>query len=152
MNDVAIAELRRSFRLAVKDCSERGLYNSSKWAAESLNGLRKIDSEVPPAAAAFESQPTDAEHDSYVLGKAYFDCREYDHASAVLSECISQKAVFLRVYAKYMAGEKRREEESEVVMGPDDNNTTVNRECVTLQSDLEEYMGDNCLEPFILYL
>lgn len=45
---------------------------------------------------------------------------------------ISQKSLFLALYAKYMAGEKRKEEECEMILGPSDGSGTVNRELVEL--------------------
>lgn len=41
---------------------------------------------------------------------------------------LSQKALFLALYAKFMAGEKRKNEESEMVMGPQDLGTISNKE------------------------
>jgi anaphase-promoting complex subunit 8 len=40
----------------------------------------------------------------------------------------SQKSVFLAIYAKYLAGEKRRDEESEMILGPADGGMTMNKE------------------------
>jgi anaphase-promoting complex subunit 8 len=40
----------------------------------------------------------------------------------------SHKSLFLAIYAKYLAGEKRRDEESEMILGPADGGMTVNKE------------------------
>lgn len=45
---------------------------------------------------------------------------------------ISQKSLFLALYAKFMAGEKRKNEESEMVMGPQDLGTVVNKELLVV--------------------
>lgn len=50
---------------------------------------------------------------------------------------LSQKALFLALYAKYMSGEKRKDEESETVLGPADGGGTVNRELVGISQALE---------------
>ncbi|KAF9891478.1 Anaphase-promoting complex subunit 23 [Aspergillus nanangensis] len=50
---------------------------------------------------------------------------------------ISQKSLFLALYAKYLAGEKRKDEETEMVLGPADGGTTVNRELPDLARGLE---------------
>lgn len=50
---------------------------------------------------------------------------------------ISQKALFLALYAKYMAGEKRKDEESESILGPKDTGALVNRELVGISQMLE---------------
>src|ERR1051326_1591676 len=41
---------------------------------------------------------------------------------------LSQKALFLSLYARYMSGEKRKDEESEMILGPVDGGSTSNRE------------------------
>ena len=56
---------------------------------------------------------------------------------------LSQKALFLALYAKYMAGEKRKDEESEMVLGPADTGAVVNRELVGVSRQLEEYLEMN---------
>lgn len=45
---------------------------------------------------------------------------------------ISEKALFLALYAKYMSGEKRKDEDSEMILGPADNGLNVNRELVSI--------------------
>jgi anaphase-promoting complex subunit 8 len=55
---------------------------------------------------------------------------------------VSQKALFLALYAKYLSGEKRRDEESEMILGPADGGVTVNRELNGIAAALEEYLGE----------
>lgn len=55
---------------------------------------------------------------------------------------MSQKALFLALYAKYMSGEKRKEEDSEMILGPFDNATTRNKELVELIKILEGWFAD----------
>lgn len=52
---------------------------------------------------------------------------------------LSQKSLFLAVYARYLAGEKRREEASETILGPNDGPNSTNRELSTLVRCLEDY-------------
>ena len=52
---------------------------------------------------------------------------------------LSQKSLFLALYAKYLSGEKRKEEETEMVLGPADGGQTSNRELPTLARGLEGY-------------
>ena len=54
---------------------------------------------------------------------------------------LSQKSLFLALYAKYMAGEKRRDEDSEMALGPNDNGSTVNRELVSISRSLESWFA-----------
>ena len=55
---------------------------------------------------------------------------------------LSQKSLFLALYAKYMSGEKRKNEQSEMILGPADGGGTVNRELVGLARNLENWFAD----------
>ncbi|EAS30973.3 cell division cycle protein [Coccidioides immitis RS] len=55
---------------------------------------------------------------------------------------LSQKSLFLALYAKYLAGEKRKDEETEMVLGPADGGMTVNRELHALAQGLEGWFSD----------
>jgi anaphase-promoting complex subunit 8 len=55
---------------------------------------------------------------------------------------ISQKSLFLALYAKYLSGEKRQEEEREIILGPADGGVAPNRELNGLCSILEDYLLD----------
>jgi len=55
---------------------------------------------------------------------------------------LSQKALFLALYAKYLSGEKRKDEESEMILGPADGGVTVNRELNGIATILEQYFGE----------
>ncbi|KAI9373529.1 anaphase promoting complex subunit 8 [Aspergillus egyptiacus] len=55
---------------------------------------------------------------------------------------LSQKSLFLALYAKYLAGEKRRNEETEMVLGPADGGATVNRELPDLARGLEGWLTE----------
>ena len=55
---------------------------------------------------------------------------------------LSQRSLFLAMYAKYMSGEKRKDEETEMILGPSDVGGTVNRELVGLARSLEGWFAD----------
>ncbi|PGH00773.1 hypothetical protein AJ79_08111 [Helicocarpus griseus UAMH5409] len=55
---------------------------------------------------------------------------------------LSQKSLFLALYAKYLAGEKRKDEETEMVLGPADGGMTVNRELSGLAHGLEAWFAE----------
>jgi anaphase-promoting complex subunit 8 len=102
------------------------------------------------------------------LAKAFFDCREFDRCSAVFLpstlprvpvrgkgkakaktslppltvSALSKKALFLTLYAKYLSGEKRKDEESEMILGPADGGVTVNKELNGIAAILEQYFDD----------
>lgn len=52
---------------------------------------------------------------------------------------ISQRSLFLALYAKYLAGEKRKDEDSEMILGPNDGGVTQNKELNGAQAVLEQW-------------
>ena len=52
---------------------------------------------------------------------------------------LSQKSLFLALYAKYISGEKRMNEDSEMILGPQDGGVTMNKELPALSAILEEW-------------
>jgi anaphase-promoting complex subunit 8 len=59
---------------------------------------------------------------------------------------LSQKSLFLALYAKMMSGEKRKDEESEMVMGPHDGGKTVNKELGMITAFLLHYFAPKMTE------
>ena len=55
---------------------------------------------------------------------------------------LSQKSLFLALYAKYVAGEKRKNEESEMILGPADSGSVINKELVGIGAMLEGWFDD----------
>ncbi|VBB76188.1 Putative Anaphase-promoting complex subunit 8 [Podospora comata] len=52
---------------------------------------------------------------------------------------ISQKSLFLALYAKMISGEKRKEEESEMIMGPQDLGTITNKQLAVVSRFLTKW-------------
>mgnify|MGYP002825498281 FL=1 len=80
---------RSQLAAAVRHCSERGLRQSSRWAAEQLVGMSR-DS---PAGNADEhamvvddepAVPSEEEEHTALLAKAYFDLNEFQRAAHAL--------------------------------------------------------------------
>lgn len=59
---------------------------------------------------------------------------------------LSQKSLFLALYAKYMAGEKKREETTEMILGPQDKGSAVNPDLVSISRMLERYFQERGFE------
>ncbi|ATZ57780.1 Bccdc23 [Botrytis cinerea B05.10] len=59
---------------------------------------------------------------------------------------LSQKSLFLALYAKFMSGEKKKDEDSEMVMGPHDGGNTVNKQLVTIIRILEAWFQERKTE------
>ncbi|EGP85289.1 uncharacterized protein MYCGRDRAFT_110529 [Zymoseptoria tritici IPO323] len=54
---------------------------------------------------------------------------------------LSQKSLFLSLYARYLSGEKRKNEEAESILGPHDGPGTANKEVTSIATILEEYFN-----------
>ncbi|KAL8855910.1 MAG: hypothetical protein Q9178_007476 [Gyalolechia marmorata] len=59
---------------------------------------------------------------------------------------LSQKSLFLALYAKYMAGEKRKDEDSEMIMGPMDTGATINKELVEIARRLDDWFRERAVQ------
>lgn len=59
---------------------------------------------------------------------------------------MSQKSLFLALYAKFMSGEKRKDEESEMVMGPQDLGTVINKQLLPVGRFLSTWFEERTTE------
>jgi anaphase-promoting complex subunit 8 len=59
---------------------------------------------------------------------------------------LSQKSLFLALYAKFMSGEKRRNEDSEMVMGPQDLGTVTNKQLLVIGHFLATWFEERTTE------
>ena len=58
-----------------------------------------------------------------------------------LPKNLSQRSLFLALYARYLSGEKRKSEDSETILGPADGPITPNKEETSVLASLEEYFN-----------
>ncbi|KAF2163605.1 hypothetical protein M409DRAFT_26213 [Zasmidium cellare ATCC 36951] len=58
-----------------------------------------------------------------------------------LPKHLSQKSLFIALYARYLSGEKRKNEDSETILGPHDGPATANKEVSGIGAILEEYFN-----------
>ncbi|KAE8348763.1 anaphase promoting complex subunit 8 [Aspergillus coremiiformis] len=101
---------------------------------------------IPPVALS-ASSPNQKKRQSLTPQKGKSKASQYPGAkdSSVARNPypkISQKSLFLALYAKYLAGEKRKDEETEMVLGPADGGATVNRELPDLARGLEGWLTE----------
>jgi anaphase-promoting complex subunit 8 len=71
--------------------------------------LKAPDAE--PASTASTRGCDEEEEEMFLLAKAYFDLKEYRRCAHALRTVAGPKALFLRCYSQYLAGEKRKAEE-----------------------------------------
>ncbi|KAL1836702.1 hypothetical protein VTJ49DRAFT_4747 [Mycothermus thermophilus] len=55
---------------------------------------------------------------------------------------LSQKSLFLALYAKIIAGEKHKDEEAEMIMGPQDSGAVVNKQLVVVSRFLARWFAE----------
>ncbi|XP_076902400.1 anaphase-promoting complex subunit 8-like [Bidens hawaiensis] len=126
-----------------------------------LRRFRATDETItctPIAGTSYVSTPVPEEEDEavdtdlYLLAKSYFNCREYRRVAHVLSDQTGNKALFLKCYALYLAGEKRKEEETIELEGPLGKPDAVNAELVSIERDLAAARNNGSIDSFGLYL
>ncbi|KAI4941336.1 hypothetical protein J4E91_010781 [Alternaria rosae] len=96
---------------------------------------------LPKGASQAPATPT-AKSKQGAKGKAKMVTPSKSKLSNDTMKGISQKALFLALYAKYIAGEKRMNEDSEMILGPQDGGVTLNKELPTVSAVLEEWFRD----------
>jgi hypothetical protein len=125
------ASIRSELRMAIAILSQRGLKLASKWAAGQLVGIGAgEESDYAGTAGASPSLGKWADElvelqDHELYSKSLLEAGEYLHAAAVLSkkgasgsvmpgplENLSKFGIYLRAYSLYMAGERKKEEDS----------------------------------------
>ncbi|KAK9814160.1 hypothetical protein WJX72_001350 [[Myrmecia] bisecta] len=148
------AQKRAELRRAVVDLRARGLYSSAKWAAEQLAGLPEAEGKPPPRTRRSRSDiaTADEEDDLHVLAKSAFDVKDYRRAAHVLRDCTFGRSFFLRCYAAYLAGEKRKEEERVETSGPLGCGNACNKDLDVLEAELCAACQGGNPDSFIAYL
>ncbi|QPG77069.1 hypothetical protein FOA43_004467 [Brettanomyces nanus] len=156
-------DLRNSLLEAATVLADLHLYQASKWAAEALNGMSPLTQEQIFAlsqtkhSSAKKSNQLDPvqlkDAERILLASSYFNCKEFDRCGHVLKGCKSNKAVFLRLYAMYLSGEKRKQFDSDGVLGQKDGKTSN----MALSQVLKELswckdVSGRLDDPFLLYL
>ena len=133
---------RDELRLAARQHAECGLRCSAKWVAELLVSIAR-DGQAD--AEMLTQEEDDEEQDRVLLAKAYFDTNEFQRAAHVLEGVRSSRGCFLRWYSLFLAGEKRKEEETleEVNAGaapasvPSTKPRVINQQLAQLEAELK---------------
>lgn len=80
-----------------------------------------------------------------------FDCREYERAAHFLKESTSPQAVFLRNYSLFLAGEKKKTEET-LESGVHPGVEPQNKYLEAIKSELQSLRQNKTADGFHLYL
>ncbi|KAH8888896.1 TPR-like protein [Thozetella sp. PMI_491] len=59
---------------------------------------------------------------------------------------VSQRSLFLALYAKFLSGEKRKDEETEMIMGPQDLGTVVNKQLTVVSRFLDRWFAERRMD------
>ncbi|KAK1494732.1 tetratricopeptide [Colletotrichum cuscutae] len=98
-----------------------------------LSGVLSSNADGPPGASKGKSK-------SKTRGDAE-TTRTAGGSSTELPR-LSQKSLFLALYAKFMSGEKRKDEDSEMVMGPQDLGNIVNKQLNAVSRFLSNWFDE----------
>nr|GMC48302.1 anaphase-promoting complex subunit 8 [Ipomoea batatas]GMC50628.1 anaphase-promoting complex subunit 8 [Ipomoea batatas]GMC54457.1 anaphase-promoting complex subunit 8 [Ipomoea batatas] len=132
------SSIRRRFRTATPE---------SAFTSTPIAGVSYVATQ-----SLLEDEYDAVDSDFYLLAKSYFDCREYRRAAHVLRDQTSKKAKFLCYYSLYLAGEKRKEEETIELEGSLGRSDAVNQELVSLERELSALLKSGTIDSFCLYL
>ncbi|ODV85642.1 hypothetical protein CANARDRAFT_28400 [[Candida] arabinofermentans NRRL YB-2248] len=163
-------ELRLALAESAKVLQELNLYHGSKWSSEALNGLVKPSNEKTVVIfqqlkrrqnTSFLAELTPQEEflefleqDKVLVANSYFNFKELDRCSYVLKDCVSSKALFIKLYAMYLSGEKKKDDAAGGVLGQQ-GGKAQNLKLTQILKELENYkasIGNKVEDPFLLYL
>ncbi|CAO3636213.1 unnamed protein product [Cunninghamella blakesleeana] len=139
------------------------LFLAAKWSAELLEGL---DESTLNLSNQFEHQHTfynnydaslpslnEQEFNKYQYARSLFHLRQFENVNFILKGYNNPRLRFLRLYARYLLGEKQKEEQHYDVLSVNDNSLAENLELGSIHDELAEaYEGDQPLDAFCLYL
>ncbi|KAI8069402.1 putative cell division cycle [Gongronella butleri] len=162
-SDNQVQRFKRQLQEAIVVCSDRCLYHATKWAGEILDGLQedKLDQsnqfehQQSHAADYDASLPpfNELQYNKYQYAKSLFHMRQFDNVSFILRDQTNPRLRFLRLYAKYLGGEKRKEEQTQDILGASDNSLAENAYLNSIYDELTQaYTQEQPLDAFCLYL
>ncbi|XP_067007530.2 cell division cycle protein 23 homolog isoform X3 [Anabrus simplex] len=113
-----LKKIKVELHIAIRECSQRGLMNSTKWLSElnySLQDVKISPSEIVQTTCKEEPDETDA----YLLAKSYFDLKEYDRCAYFTDSCQAPRNRFLHLYSCYLSWEKKKLDDMKDTTTPD---------------------------------
>lgn len=101
-----LIEIKRDLLKGITECSQRGLLHSTKWLSELNYSIAQV--KLEPTDYIQNSADCGDETETYLLGKTYFDTKEYDRCAYFTQKCTSPVPRFLYLYSTYLSGEKKK--------------------------------------------
>lgn len=122
--------------------------------------LRLSDTGADPSRSRIPMTAADeSDHDHYLLAVSYFEGKEYARCMRTLSNSIGPRCAFLSLYARYLLGEKKRDEDRLEASGPLGRPQGANTEldavesgCQVAMASLKRQGVNSGEDPFLLYL
>lgn len=112
-------------------------------------------SEINSSATDQEEYLQFIERDRIAVASSYLNCKEFNRCHHILKGCRSAKAVFIRLYALYLSGEKKKSLDSSTILSQNDT-SNQNPYLSIIMKELEEYKSQQkstaLSDPFLLYL
>ncbi|KAI9276753.1 hypothetical protein BDA99DRAFT_474591 [Phascolomyces articulosus] len=154
-----IDAFRSQLRQSILACRERCLTLSAQWATEILDGITEqtpIPAETTLVCTDYESSLpplSEKEHNKYQYARALFRMQQYDNVAFILKDYTAPRLMFLRLYAKYLAAEKRKNERIQDMLDViSDNSQAKNAELDAIYKELKQFHDQDQLDAFNLYL
>ena len=143
-----LGAVKRDLLDGIYECSQRGLHHTVKWLSELNFSIGHV--KANPVRERPHDATDEEELDVYLVGKSYFDVKEYDRCAFYLRKCVSAKVRFLYLYSRYLSIEKKKLDAITDVNCPTnpEENEPLKDLCVTLKEDY----GKGSLDGFGLYL
>lgn len=95
---------------------------------------------LPKGAVLATSSPS-AKAKNAPKGKARASTLTASTSTADIIAGLSQKSLFLALYARYIVGERRMNEDSEMILGPQDGGVMLNKELPGISTVLEQWFA-----------
>jgi anaphase-promoting complex subunit 8 len=111
-----------------------------------------MGAQPPPATPPEEHLVDTAASDLLLLASSYFEAKEYLRCVHALQHCSGPRAVFLKLYARYLAGESRREEDRIEAAGPLGRSTSRNKELEEIEREAKACRLAHGPDAFVLYM
>ncbi|KAN0066485.1 Anaphase-promoting complex subunit 8 [Thecaphora frezii] len=96
-----------------------------------------------------DDEDRDDDDDIYALAKSYFDQHQLERAAWLLEErgCKSDKATFLKLYARFLVSERKLDEHGMIIPRPNGKMPATSPDLVSLLKELVDPS-----DPFLLFL
>lgn len=94
-----------------------------------------------PKGAVLATNSPAAKAKNAPKGKARASASTASSSNIDFTTGMSQKALFLALYAKYIVGERRMNEDSEMILGPQDGGVMLNKELPGISAILERWFA-----------